>query len=425
MKNSVFSVWATALFFLLAFNKTNAQFSCMSNIHVSTGVSFVVDCSNQKVVTFTTDSLSRAYSWMIGSTPLGVAISMTVTITTPGDYNITATDTMNSWCYDVVQIHALPRPVTVVNVNVPGSTVIGNTTFVCSNPNGYSLNGNTTGVSYYWDNGPGPLIRHVFQGGVYIFTGVDSYGCTTSDTVNLVIWQSPTPAIIGNVPVCSGSSLVLSVDSPTIYSSVNWSGVGTSGNSPTASVNTTINYASYIVDMTATDANGCSATTTALVTVKPTPLTPTVFSTSPVACKMYDIHGGNLYQWMMGSGAGSIIPGATSSVYYPTSPNYYWVVETDIVSGCGSASLPLWSDCNIASGVDDELDKKDKLKISSEGISIEFADAEIHTVKVIDGIGQVVATETSSTEILFRNIKPGIYFLRVDEKPAVKIAVRQ
>ncbi|MCO5259412.1 MAG: gliding motility-associated C-terminal domain-containing protein [Crocinitomicaceae bacterium] len=112
----------------------------------------------------------------------------------------------------------------------------------------------------------------------YTVTYVRS-GCTTTDQVIVTINPLPTPSITAVAPLCEDAAVVSLVGTPSGAGGV-FSGAGVSGtnfNPATAGVGThTITY-DY------TDANGCFASTTTSITVKPKPIF-TVTSTSPTVC---------------------------------------------------------------------------------------------------------------------------------------------
>src|SRR5690606_31329651 len=216
-------------------------------------------------------------------------------------------------------------PVLCIGGNTGSMTAAGNGG---TSPYSYVIAGptvNTTGAS-----------SGVFTGltsGSYTITVTDANGCTIITTQNIT--QPASAVTLSNVgsnspPVCSGSTLTLSSSATGGTGAITYSWSGPNGftstqQNPTISNVTTAASGTYTV--TATDANGCTASQTTSVTITPS-VTPTVnISPNPTGaiCAGTSVtftatatNGGSnpAYQWQVnGVNAGTNSSTFTSSTF--------------------------------------------------------------------------------------------------------------
>jgi hypothetical protein len=192
------------------------------------------------------------YTWTgPGITP-GNANNPTQNVTVSGNYQLTVFNPANS-------CSAVATAVVALDTGAPGAST-NNDTLTCSSPNlQLFANSPTSNVAWSW-TGPGfsstvqnPIVS---APGTYTVVATSANGCTSSATANLSANQ--------DIPVLSTSTstLTCAVTSVTINSTSNlpvtYAWTGPSGfNSPLQNPTTTI-PGPYI--LTATAANGCSAT---------------------------------------------------------------------------------------------------------------------------------------------------------------------
>lgn len=162
----------------------------------------------------------------------------------------------------------------------------------------------------------------------YTVIGTSTDGCTSSQTVTVIVNPLPT-LVVSATPtnVCLGSSTTLTASGASTYV---WAPMFTSGSSVTDSpvVGTT-----YTV--TGTDINGCTNTETVSVTVSPSP-TVTATADFTTVCEGVTVT-------LTGSGATTYVwnPGSLTSnpqMVTPTSTTTYTVVGTD-GSGCTATDM--------------------------------------------------------------------------------------
>lgn len=185
-----------------------------------------------------------SYLWSNG------AVTQNITVAAANTFTVTVTDANGCSNSDsqVVTVNALPNPsITGTNVICQGQ----NSTFDAGA--GYS--------SYLWNTGAVTQTLSVNTSGTYTVTVTDANGCTKNTTRALTVNPNPTPSITGNNVVCQGFTTVFNAGAG--YTGYLWS---TGANTQTVTIG---NNGPYTVTVTA--ANGCTASTSANLTVNALP----------------------------------------------------------------------------------------------------------------------------------------------------------
>lgn len=199
--------------------------------------------------------------------------------------------------------------------------------------------GGTGPYSFTWT--PGGASTQNLSGacsGTYSLTTADINGCTVTAT-GIITDPSPvTSSISGNMTICNGSSTTLTVTAtggtgPYTY---NWT-PGGSLSSTTTSVVIASPTSTQTYTVTATDALGCVATYTVMVTVNAIPVVSTVNSTICVgsSATLNATGTAHTYTWNPGN-----LVGAVQNVN-PVSNTTYTVVATNTLSGCTNSATAL------------------------------------------------------------------------------------
>ncbi len=212
-------------------------------------------CSNT-MVTFNGAGASN-YSW---NGPQNIVNATPFTAVNTGTYTVTGTD--NNTCTNTatifLKINTLPT-VTVSLVN-PNDTVC----------NGTILTIEATGATNYSWTGPQTITNNIpfisTTTGLYTVVGTDANLCTNSATKLITVNPLPNVSVASILPndsVCNSTSVTMAGAGATSYS---WNG-------PQAITNATPFNAinSGIYTLTGIDANGCSNSTSALLTVHDLP----------------------------------------------------------------------------------------------------------------------------------------------------------
>ncbi len=250
-----------------------------------------------------------SYIWSTAET------TQTLTTSASGTYTVTITD--NNGC------NASASQSVTVNTNpTPTVTPIGNTTF-CQG-DAVTLDAGTF-TSYVWSNAATSQTISATAAGTYIVTATDANGCTGTASQVVTVNPLPTPVITPNgaTSFCPGGSVTLDAG---FYPSYSWS---TTETTQMISANTSATFT-----VTVSDANGCTGTSSQVVTVYANP-TPTITPSGPTTfCTGDSISlAAGLYVNYAWSNT------ATDASIYASTSGTYSVTVTD-VNGCvGSSSV--------------------------------------------------------------------------------------
>ncbi len=244
------------------------------------------DTVTYSITPTSTNVSSYQYVWSTG------AHTNAISVTDDATYTVTVTDDFGCSIVRSKQMTLYPAAVAFIT----GSTVI------CGN-NGTTLTANG-GTYYSWNTGSAQRVISVSQPGIYIATVQTVYGCTASDTVEVVAFANP--VINGNTVFCTGGYTTLTATGGDSYQ---WSTGATS-----ASIN--VNNAGHY-SVTASTSNGCSGS--ASVTVIQNQASAVTISGNTVICSgigtSLTASPGTNYLWSTGETTQSISisnPGAYS-----------------------------------------------------------------------------------------------------------------
>jgi gliding motility-associated-like protein len=269
------------------------------------------------------------WSWSFGNGTTSTQQNPSVTYSNAGAYNISLLVTASNGCTAIrtvpVNINPLPVPsFTSSALACQGSAITFNNT---------STAGVGSITSYSWNFGNGqtstaanPIITFPNAGNYPVsLTITNSAGCTATITQNLAV--NPTPVASAGTPqaVCLGASATLFASGGNTYA---WSN-GQTTSSITVTPTTTTTYT-----VTVTDITGCTASSNAVVTVRPLPVIVVTPDRSICLGQSATItaSGASTYLW---SPLGSTASTVTVS---PTSSTSYAVTGTDAF-GCSSTSF--------------------------------------------------------------------------------------
>jgi hypothetical protein len=290
---------------------------------------------------------------LLGSSPtVGVSYSWTgpslsrttqnVTVAKAGTYTLTVKSSQNGCTSSTSKVITVDKtyPDALATVS---STINCKTSIV-------TLQGssNTSGVNYIW-YGPdafgtlsGQTQTTAYPGGYILGVSNQANGCITTTAVD--VWQdiqqpvSVTATTNGTI-TCAQTSVTLTGSSATTNATYSWSGPnGTSftGTNPTVSL-----AGNYV--LTAQDpANGCTASTTTVVSQNKTKPNAVAANNGPFTCLLNSVTlsgssttGGVTYQWKNGNGT---IIASTQNTAVNTS-DLYSLVVTDPSNGCFNNSV--------------------------------------------------------------------------------------
>ena len=245
----------------------------------------------------------------------------TITVTSPGDYYVTNTNTCGSVASNHITVTAVAAPVASV------ITAGGATTF-CAGGN-VVLSGNVGGTWNYAAGTTAATIT-VTTPGEYYVTNTTACGSMTSNHITVTVNPAPTASVItagSAIALCTGGSVVLSG---------NVGGVWSSGaTTATITVSTAGDY--YV-----TNTNGCGSVTSnhKLVTINALPFA--IVGGNASICVGNSVTlgtsaiSGHTYSWTPSTGLSSTT--VANPVATPTVTTTYTLTETITASGCQASN---------------------------------------------------------------------------------------
>ena len=250
----------------------------------------------------------QQYNWSSGD------MGPTTTAFNDGTYTVTVTDSQGCTASTSTVVTQYPNPT---------PTITGDLDFC--NGASTTLNAPAGFTAYNWNPSGNTQNISVDDAGVYTLIVTDQNGCTGSATTTVTVYNNPTPTISGDLDFCTGASTTLTAQAG--FTTYAWT--------PTANTaNITASAAgNYIV--TVTDANGCTGSNFAIVTVLPNPA-PTVTGDNTICAgetTTFDAGSGYTnYAWTPANNTQSITASAAGT---------YTVTVTDNNGCVGSGNIVL------------------------------------------------------------------------------------
>ncbi len=259
--------------------------------------------------------------------------------TTNGPNTYTVTVTSGAGCSAVATGTVTVNP--SVTATLTSATICNgtSTTLVATGGSSYRFSDGTTTTS----NTTGLLTVAPTTVGAnpYSVTVTSAQGCKAVATGAVTVNPLPTPTIAGNTSICSGQSVVLTA-SPATGLTYAWSGPGGSlGSSNPLTLASSTSATSGTYQVIVTDVNGCTATASYNVTVKPVPVAQivnmsiTCSNNEPAVVISTQVTGGTLpvsYAWYRAGATGVISTAANPSF---SAADTYSLIVTD-ANGCVS-----------------------------------------------------------------------------------------
>ena len=284
-----------------------------------------------------------AYSWNNG---LGTGATKTPAPTATITYTATVTDVMGCSATANKSIAVVAAP-TIVLTATENSCTANDDKILSGASANLTVSG---GISYSWDNGLGTGASKTVTPvatTTYTVTATDANGCTNTVSKTITVVTSPTANVIAAESSCTANDdLIVSGGSANLTASgsgggggfsYTWSdGLGTGAGPKSVSPTSTTLYS-----VTATDANGCAATTNKTITV--VSASAASISATETSCTSNDdkvlsgasvsltASGGTSYAWDNGLGVGA------GKIVTPSVSTTYTVTATD-ANGCTSTA---------------------------------------------------------------------------------------
>ena len=286
----------------------------------------ILTCATPSITLTATGGAS--YSWSDGTRVVGT--SATLTVTSPGQYTVTATSADGLTDTESIAITQNITPPTVVLTNNTGTTILTCSTQAIS----VTASG---GSSYSWHDGTKVVATTaaltITTPATYTVTVTGSNGCTATKAITITQDKIPPTVTLTNstgttILTCSTQAISVTASGGSSYS---WHD-GTKVVATTAAMTITA-PATYTV--TVTGSNGCTATKALTITQDKTPptaaitnLTGTTVLTAATTAIGVTASGGSSYSWHDGT---KVV--ATTASLTITAPATYTVTVTGS-NGC-------------------------------------------------------------------------------------------
>ncbi len=336
-----------------------------------------------------------SYQWSpaIGLSGNGIH-NPTATPDTTIKYFVTVTGSNGCTTVDSVKLTVYPKP--FVQTIRDTSVCLGTPRILTTTA--------TVGVTYLWSPGrwlsDSTVANPSANPGVYtqfIVTVISANNCTAKDTVNITPVIPPVVSKSPNDTICKGATVNLSAGGGVGYE---WLPVAGLSNphiyNPVSSTDTSITYHVQV-----TGSNGCIATDSVRVTVRP-PLRPATISPPLTSVCGSDTlfltaSGGDFYKWI--SGSNILTPDSASTYVIPAGSQIYKVKITDTV--CRITTI-LSSIVNVNGGPVVSINKPNDIDCKFPNVQLQAGGGLIYHWEPSDGLNNPnvhnpVASPTATT----------------------------
>ncbi|MFN8393741.1 MAG: gliding motility-associated C-terminal domain-containing protein [Bacteroidia bacterium] len=317
--------------------------SVLVGFHAPTMVNIGPDASicPGATMTFSVVGAFSSYAWSTGAT------TSSITVSTAGNYDVTATDANGCQDSDTATLALFAAP----------SVSLGNDAAICP-LDSILLDAGPGQSAYLWNSGATTQTIYAQSVGSYQVTITDGNGCQASDTMLLTHLPYPVVQLGSDTIACQGTTLTMDAGNP--GSSYLWNSGAT-----TQTVSTTV---AGTFAVTVTPAAGCPVADTINVLFSPVPL-PTL-PASDTACigDTIILDPGAIvatYLWSTG---------ATTQAILATQPGPYAITVTDTL-GCtasDSTTLVFLTPPTVTLGLDTTICQGDSLTLSLSNTGVTF-----------------------------------------------------
>jgi Secretion system C-terminal sorting domain len=348
-------------------------------------------CPNDTVIlTATPGGTSQ---WYFNGQPVAAATADSITVFTPGIYNLIQTSA--NGCSDSaatgIQLIGVPNPV----ITLPA------TFNACASA---LLDAGNPGATYLWSNGGTQQMEQFTTSGIYSVLVTDSNNCSASDTTSITINPLPNFSISANTTACDTFTIATNATSGSFL----WSDNSTGGS---LLVNTTGLY--YL---TVTDVNGCSNTDSTFITINTSPaVTITSSSATNIVC------ADDADVLLAGSPAGGAFSGlsVTGNQFDPSAGAGTYIITYSYIdsNGCsGAASLSIT--VNACVGITENAATVFSILPNPNAGNFTLLLSENNSqVEITDVLGNIVYSSrepnSGNLTVSLENQAAGMYFVRV------------
>ncbi len=257
-----------------------------------------------------------SWNWNFGNGQTSTQQNPSTIFNTTGQFDVTLIVASANGCIDSITQTISISPPPVASAGVNQAVCQGSTATLTA----------TGGVTYQWSTGQtGSTIQvNPTTATTYAVTVTDANGCTDQAQVTVTINPLPVVVVSPDQNICAGQSATITASGGVTY---NWTPTGDVTASITVSPNASTTYS-----VTATNANGCSATAFVNVMVHPNPVLniPSTFVCAGASATLNAGNAGSTYQWSTGATTPTINV-TTAGTYTVTVTNSFGCSATQAV----------------------------------------------------------------------------------------------
>lgn len=347
---------------------TTEFFTVAETSSISTGLAGDNVICTGETITLTTITGYDTYHWSPGG-----QTTSSITVTSPGTYSVTVTDTQGCSGEDAI---------TITSGDFTSS--INGPTAICANVQA-TLNADPNGASYVWSTGETTEIIHVEEG-TWGVTVTNAVGCVSSSSITIVE-QPFVPQITGVDSICQTSqSTTLDAGGP--YTSYQWS--PNTGGATTQTITTTL---PGLYEVTIVDQSGCVGNAAFTVSNFPVPFV--AVTGNPDFC----------------------VGGHTQLSATPGYPNYIWTsleVTPDITINTPGNYVVTITDSNGCTNTSSAVVNPPNQEEVTIAGSVTFCPGDFTTLSVPAGYSSVLWSTTETTDQIQVSTTGPVWVLVVD-----------
>ncbi|MCX6755067.1 MAG: T9SS type A sorting domain-containing protein [Candidatus Nomurabacteria bacterium] len=260
-----------------------------------------------------------------------------ITISSPGTYYVLPVNAFGCVNQNPMNI-SIPQGQTSVNIGSGANGVSYSNDSVITSCQGNdvylnaSINTNTWGGGFVWENGSSAYNRTVTQSGYYSLIWTGSSGCTVTKSIHVILKPAPVDTIYAVGPTTVCGNVNVNLYTPQSFPSYSWNGWGQSPDSSFMCWN------QQNVFVIVTDTNGCTGTSNTIqISVHQQPNQSNILENG---CELQsDVANTGTWVNRWRKDTSNVIIGNTQMIT-PMASGIYINMIVDTVTGCYSSSIP-------------------------------------------------------------------------------------
>jgi N-acetylneuraminic acid mutarotase len=373
---------------------------------------------------------ASSYTWALPSGWTGTSTTSSISSTagtTGGQIQVSASNTCGASNQSSLTVNVVAQNIqlssasTTTSQTVCAVSPITNITYsVSGSATGATVSGLPSGISGSFASGNFTISGQSNVAGTHTYVVTTTGTCNAVTASGTIVVQATAPAlpsaITGNQTVCAGTNQLFSVTQNPSASSYTWAmPAGWTGTSTTNSLNAVAGSTGGVITVTAINACGSSPSQSINVTITPFDL-----SVTTIGISLQSNQTGASYQWVNCGTGNSIVPGASSQLFTPSTSGTYAVIVTLGACSDTSSCTPL-----TVTNLEENLDSENSITIwptlVEDHMNIQIRDKRsINKIEIIDAKGSINSfSELNSFEDGFYSVNvnhlpSGLYLIKIE-----------